>query len=538
MGIRPKILLAFILCFGLAAGVSLNLLRRSMNESYAAIERRDLIAHMGRVLHGMEAGMAGLSSQTRDWAEWTDMYDFALNPHGRAKWAQENLAAQSLESADLSLVMVFGPKWQLLTTIEPKQPGPKIVFSAQQVQAYRALFKEKQVGPRCGVVVTDAGLLTLCWARIARSDFSGEFAGAVLMGRLLSPARLSKLREQTGLPFDLIPVSDMPRDLVPWPNTLSAGRLGGTGFWTSHDTEAYHLYYPVQDVLRRDVGLISLQVPRDVHSQGLLLYGQVRLQLLWTAVAMAVLLGLALHGLLVSRLRRLTGQLLELGRQSSWHTRIDVKGRDELGLLAREVNTMLGLIESQVADLTALSMTDTLTGLPNRRAFDARLALEHPREQRHDRALALLILDVDHFKPYNDRYGHPAGDAALKALAAVLRLACGRASDLAARTGGEEFAVLLPETDAKGALEIAGRIQQLLRERKIRHEASPVAPCVTVSIGIAVAGEETRDAFVQRADRALYMAKHGGRNRVHCDGAPVSANMTGAQGRPGYSGTP
>ena len=185
---------------------------------------------------------------------------------------------------------------------------------------------------------------------------------------------------------------------------------------------------------------------------------------------------------------------------------------------------MLGLIENQMSSLTALSMTDTLTGLANRRAFDARMALDLPREHRGNRPLTLLVLDVDYFKRYNDRYGHPQGDVALKLLGAVLRQACGRATDLVARIGGEEFAILLPETDAAAALDIAGRIQTLLRERNIAHESSDAAPWMTVSIGIAQAHDESATALLQRADAALYQAKAQGRNRACCSESSPSVD--------------
>jgi diguanylate cyclase (GGDEF)-like protein len=193
-----------------------------------------------------------------------------------------------------------------------------------------------------------------------------------------------------------------------------------------------------------------------------------------------------------------------------------VSGDDELGQLATKVNQMLDLIQSQMNSLTALSMTDALTGLANRRAFDARLKLELARAKRNSKPLALLILDVDFFKRYNDRYGHPAGDATLQAVANVLKNTCLRTSDLPARIGGEEFVALLPDTHSKGAMEIAERIRQLLYERQIAHEDSAVAAWVTVSIGVATTCDETPEALKARADKALYMAKEQGRNRACC----------------------
>jgi len=169
------------------------------------------------------------------------------------------------------------------------------------------------------------------------------------------------------------------------------------------------------------------------------------------------------------------------------------------------------------AELAELSITDSLTGLANRRAFDARLVDEVSRAVRHGTPLALLIVDVDHFKRYNDRYGHAAGDDCLKAVAAVLRASAGRPTDLVARVGGEEFALLLPHEAGRGALALAQRCLRALDAEAIPHADSPVAPQVTVSIGVAdLWGCGMRDpaALFAAADAALYAAKGQGRHRA------------------------
>jgi diguanylate cyclase (GGDEF)-like protein len=168
-------------------------------------------------------------------------------------------------------------------------------------------------------------------------------------------------------------------------------------------------------------------------------------------------------------------------------------------------------------DLSVLSQTDPLTGLANRRAFDQRLAEEVSRAARHGVPLTLLLVDVDHFKPYNDWYGHPAGDACLRRLAVVLRECAGRPTDLAARLGGEEFALLLPHQGAPSALGLAERCVQAVDAAAIPHANSPVAAHVTVSVGAAeLLGSSAQDgaALLAAADAALYLAKQQGRHRA------------------------
>jgi diguanylate cyclase (GGDEF)-like protein len=161
-------------------------------------------------------------------------------------------------------------------------------------------------------------------------------------------------------------------------------------------------------------------------------------------------------------------------------------------------------------------VTDALTGLNNRRRITEVLLNEALRSQRLRHSFAVLMADVDHFKDYNDTHGHPAGDELLKRLAAILREET-RDVDFVARYGGEEFLVLLPETKARGAVELAGRIQERLA-------ALGVDP-VTLSFGVAefpIHGE-TGDRLIEVADAALYEAKRAGRNRVVVAAPPVRA---------------
>jgi len=167
-------------------------------------------------------------------------------------------------------------------------------------------------------------------------------------------------------------------------------------------------------------------------------------------------------------------------------------------------------------ELSVLSRTDALTGLANRRAFDHRLAEEVSRVERHHVPLALLVIDVDHFKTYNDHYGHPAGDACLRQVANVLRECAARPSDLVARLGGEEFAVLLPHQGSADAMQVAEHCLRAVEAAAIAHAGSPVAPHVTVSVGVVTSSRPAQEsaALLAAADAALYRAKRQGRRRV------------------------
>jgi diguanylate cyclase (GGDEF)-like protein len=194
-----------------------------------------------------------------------------------------------------------------------------------------------------------------------------------------------------------------------------------------------------------------------------------------------------------------------------------VAGAIRLALLNRRLSEATRQLSAANAELERLSLVDPLTGVANRRRFDAALALEWRRQARARRSLALVLLDVDCFKAYNDRLGHPAGDACLRRLGELLARKVQRAGDLAARFGGEEFAVLLHDADAGTASGFAAQLRDELLALALPHPASTVAPIVTASFGVAAAVPRSSDdpaSLVSAADRALYAAKQAGRDRV------------------------
>jgi diguanylate cyclase (GGDEF)-like protein len=168
------------------------------------------------------------------------------------------------------------------------------------------------------------------------------------------------------------------------------------------------------------------------------------------------------------------------------------------------------------ATLQRLSLVDAVTDVANRRQFDRALADEWTRAIRTGGSIGIVVVDVDHFKPYNDRYGHPAGDECLRRIANVLGRTLLRAGDVIARYGGEEFAAILPLTDADAATAVAERMRRSVEALAMPHGAVPLG-VVTISGGVAAARPEAGASaldLVARADAALYAAKAAGRNRI------------------------
>jgi len=195
---------------------------------------------------------------------------------------------------------------------------------------------------------------------------------------------------------------------------------------------------------------------------------------------------------------------------------------DSDGELLAVIETLRDMTVQKEAqeELRRLASRDALTGLANRRAFDEHIGQEWTRGRKSDHLVSVLMLDVDHFKQFNDTYGHPQGDACLKSVASVLAGAAARSGDLVSRYGGEEFVLVLPGTTEEGAMVVAERIRAAVCGLRIPNAASTHGGMLTVSIGVATGdpGAVTQEILIERADAALYRAKHGGRNRVAAAG--------------------
>lgn len=193
--------------------------------------------------------------------------------------------------------------------------------------------------------------------------------------------------------------------------------------------------------------------------------------------------------------------------------------RDATGQVVGAIETLRDITQQKQAEfaLQSLATKDGLTGIANRRCFDEALAIEWSRAQREQTSLALLLIDVDHFKRYNDTYGHQKGDDCLKCVARAMEEKIFRPADLIARYGGEEFVILMPNTELAGACMVAERIVQHVHGLAIPHESSDIGGLVSISAGVAAhvpTANFHANQLLAAADSALYDAKHAGRNRI------------------------
>ena len=299
---------------------------------------------------------------------------------------------------------------------------------------------------------------------------------------------------------------------------------------TVDGTRALLLTYPVTEPVAGSRVLLTLHF--DLHELDVALarrQTQFRIGLVCIASGVAALLP-ALATLAIFRpldelrlaMRRVRGGDLDM--------RLGWRRADELGALAREFDRMAADLQATHQQLSALALEDSITGLPNNRGIQGHLsaALRHAR--RDAGHLTVALLDLDHFKSINDRWGHPVGDAALRLLADTIRGTV-RPQDLCGRVGGDEFLVAFPAADAAAATEIIERVRAQLAVTGV----AGVDVLITVSAGIAEFPADAADqaGLIERADKALYRAKGAGRNRscVHAEQEPARPTVATALGR-------
>lgn len=192
----------------------------------------------------------------------------------------------------------------------------------------------------------------------------------------------------------------------------------------------------------------------------------------------------------------------------------------EINILNRNFNRLIHMVAEQRNEMESLSLLDGLTGIPNRRAFEMAFSTAWRAMLRNKEPMAVLMCDIDYFKPYNDNYGHQAGDAAITAIANALHNRIARPNDFVARYGGEEFVVVLPNTNAHQCQQLLDDVLCVIAELAIKHEYSDVSNIVSLSIGVSVISSvdenlqnRNEGELLKKADNALYQAKNAGRDR-------------------------
>ncbi len=489
---------------------------------------------------GFQNQVEHLESVAEDYGEWDDAYAFAAaappSPLFRA-FVKSNLISSTLATNHINGMVYLTPSRKVIHGVtsdvgrhaglsrHPLRPDslPQIIFTADRPNP------EHQAEVSAGVAEGNVGPILFALDRILPTSATGKPRGDILVWRLVNQHFIHSLNHNLGVKLSFIPIAKV-RDDPALLQKLVAIRHSRAGFLSRG--QGRDLYWTIKDVTGRPLFLVRQPVgPREFNDQpisGSLLVAFVVSGLL------LVLIAAYFSRHVISRITSADRLMNEIAATGDYGKRLVVEGDDELDRMFKQFNDMFAFIQGRENDLVRvnkrleeLSHVDAVTGIANRRGLDETLDRCWRQAARTGRSIAVLLIDIDFFKLYNDTYGHQKGDEALRRVANVLKDNLHRATDYIGRYGGEEFCVVLTDTKPDAAALVADSLLQAIRGLGIPHASSRCAKHLTVSIGIAsMTAESTviQTNLVREADTALYQAKREGRNRAcTADGAgPIS----------------
>jgi diguanylate cyclase (GGDEF)-like protein len=508
-------------------GVGYLFLQRSLEAQQQLVQHQRLEA----VVSALERELAALLRQVQDYTVWDDAHT-AISQRD-APWIRRNITEWLPQQFHYDFAVVVdaqgavvgqaGREWAWLRQTELFQRARRGVSSA-------GLHRQAET------------IYLLAAAPIVDEQWRRPPAGALVVGRALDATLLQRISQSAGHTGGVGVLLNPPS---PRPSPPFTREERG---WEWGDSTRSLTWNLLHDSTGQPIAWLTVEPPRAEQAWLLDVLGLAKQYLLVFGGALALIASLTMV-LLQSHLRRFSVAIQRLA-SGDWGARIAYPARDEFGYLARAFNQMAQQLQQafeaqeqqreellaqneelermhaqlqqahqELATLNAelleanralaqAAVTDGLTGLKNHRAFQEALHSAAQMAERLQQPLSLIMLDIDHFKQFNDRFGHPAGDELLQQVAQVLRESA-RAYDVAARYGGEEFALLLPNTALEQAVQVAERLRQ-----QIHAIRNPHAP-VSASFGVATYRRGTPPAtLVYEADAALYRAKRNGRDQV------------------------
>ena len=517
MTLLARLVIGIVLLIGISVGITVMLNERSISASYAELEQEAAHKELARLVKTLDNEVHSLAQLLLGWAHWTALYEYAQQPD--PAFRAENLSPEVLGPSDLSWVMIINGDGQLLDAIGADQATNQALAASDLVKPDSALYQAltAPIGDNeasCTVVVLAAQPHVTCRMPLRDTAVALPPRGLAVLARPLDGRLLARVEDESQLLFQLNLQPRASSAEATHSELLSSPVFGRSVPTIDSNPDLLQLHFPLRDILGQPFAELALSIERTISARGALIIHQSQSRTLLASLLLIGALLFVIDRLLVLRLRRLVDELNTLRREHNWSLRLDTSHQDEIGRVSAHANALLEVIEAQMRELEQLSLTDPLTGMANRRAFDQRLDLALRQRHRNHAPLSLIILDIDRFKTFNDHYGHSLGDAALKQVARVLCKSAARASDLPARIGGEEFAVLLENCTLEAARQMAEQLRSAVADLQMPHSDNP-AGILTISLGVASATtDESQHSFFTRAELALYRAKDLGRNRV------------------------
>lgn len=515
--IIPLYLALGIAAFGLLQVAAAALV---VSSRFSDLEIADLEGHRDQFRVLIERETEALKSITKSYAEWMDSYDYMMSRD--QSFVRDNFSLAWMESQRIDVVLLVSSDGEPLWSITDKTGLDQMLEPATPGSRDPALFPADygHLPPKPVVGFAEYEGSPALYVSWPVTDDLGTLPprGLLLFGRVLTPELLDAFAP--GKDFSISYGADGAADL---------GAASDVRIEYSSAGTVLAAYDSVLDPLGDPIGHFRYHKERAWMRAAYSLMAWFAFLVAASGFGAYMVASIVVKRRMVRPILEVRDYLDKFAESFIAESRLELGHGDELGELASHVNALVDKVERQTRELDKLACTDGLTGLPNRRSLDttlARLELKArvERNKREERSalkrgsVACALLDVDFFKIFNDLYGHAEGDEALKRIAGAIRACAMRPGDLPSRYGGEEFAIVLPETDEAGAVAVLERVRAAVERLGIKHAGSLAAPVITISAGVAAVASSRSDmnlaALMDLADKAMYAAKASGRNRV------------------------
>lgn len=537
MSISSKVTSLLIVLFVVVAGTQWATQKWVVSPSFEEIEQQYLEQSFEQIVNRLEVEVERLSTISYDWSDWVDTYEFIAG--NDPNYPDRNLSEESFTPFDIRYFALVDSSLNIVWDMQFERDGgyPAALDSAPDAQHFLNLIEKNKPTLDLAIdqdqrVVDGIGWAKELYLYSLRPVFNeGEplqTNGYLIMVRFMDKHALNSISQELMLPIELHPLVATPYSRATILSRTKA-RIQGTKLITLSDgTELWASTQKENKITQ--AGRASSNLALSVLiSSGLIAF---------------LIFQILIQRLFFRPLKKLTNHVNGIVDSGDYSRRTHVDRGDEIGCLGRSFDTVMGVVdrernrleeanhalserqtqletiqfelENANRSLEELALTDSLTGLANRRSLELRLEQNWGMLERANQELSLIMVDVDYFKRFNDRHGHQKGDECLQRVADILASVCRRSIDLAARFGGEEFILVLPGVSSAGACEIAMRIQIAMEKLGMPHGESAVHSNVTVSMGIACCipkQDEHIESLIKSADQALYKAKQNGRNQ-------------------------
>jgi len=538
----PLVLVLIITLFGFASSwVSNHVIMPPFQE----MDEQRITKNMQRNINAMLDSIEEVERLTVDWGMWDDAYGFVK--HNNRGFIESNLNVDTFKNNAIDAILFFDLDSRLLwggvydprssVVVPIHQEGSLIAFEGFSLD----LSKIRRTGSlSSGFYLANNTLVMYALSPISDTNRTQSPDGNVMMLRKVTTEMISRFQKQTESAFSVVPLNGRAPDNEEQ-RLIQKLAMAGQSVLIKHDKDLVaHNVIPTADGGHL---LITVQEKKAFAVLAKTLIDEVIVWLVVGGIIIFISSVFIVRTYVVSPVLKVTRHVREISDSKDYSRRLNSQDDDEIGALSRCIDGFMETLSDSLSELNRLNQVqqselnhrkdlefnlqsaneklkrlaslDGLTGLANRRIFDEKLVSEWHRMQRHQRPMALVLMDIDHFKKFNDSYGHTKGDECLIKVARALRLLFKRSEDLVARYGGEEFAVILPECSPETACHLGEEIVNTISRLYITHKHSETG-VVTCSVGVcSVLPDSTLacEELLKQADENLYRAKATGRNQ-------------------------